>query len=256
MKRSAKGEILWINTASATLLGLSEHSAIGKNLYDLVDEDTASRLRRRDLALISGQDSQSYTEAECIRDHKGKTSWQNHGRVRFEQGGDADPTIYSIATDITAAIVARNEAQDVSTQMRMVQDVAQVGYWSIDLDTQPNSQLNTQPNSQLNSRPTSQAAVHWSKEVYRIHRVAPGDYTPVFETAIKFYHPDDIDEVRSHVARVAKDAGTFLFHKRLLCTGGEIVHITSHGQAVQNEQGKVIKIVGVLKETDGRSQDG
>jgi len=83
-------------------------------------------------------------------------------------------SIYHFSTDISDIVEARNAAQHNVQQLLLLQEMASVSYWSVELV------MNT---------------IHWSREVYRIHAIDQALPEPSLEDAIKLYHPDDIKDV-------------------------------------------------------------
>ena len=50
------------------------------------------------------------------------------------------------------------------------------------------------------------------------------------------------------VSQVAEKGGEFKFIKRLICGDGSTIKVASHGLAVKDETGEVVKITGFFRE--------
>ncbi len=90
-----------------------------------------------------------------------------------------------------------------------------------------------------------------SDKVHEIHKTAPGDFVPNRENGIAFYHPDDRQDVEDHVARVAKDGGEVHFVKRIICADKSEATVESHGMAIRDSSGDIVKISGFFRAVDG-----
>lgn len=157
----------------------------------------------------------------------GKEIWLSLTRYGFSHEDVTGPTIYSVADDVTELVEARLALQDNLNQM---QDFAGVGYWEADLKS------NT---------------IKWSEKVHEIHKTTPEDFKPKLENGIAFYHPDDRQDVEDQVARVAKDGGEFHFVKRIICADKSEATVESHGMAIRDSSGDIVKISGFFREVDG-----
>ena len=90
-------------------------------------------------------------------------------------------------------------------------------------------------------------SLHWSDEVFRIHRMSPNEYDPELDTAIGFYHPEDRTSVEELVGKAIERGCDFQFTKRLL-RNDEVVTVESHGVVVTDESGTAIRIDGFFRE--------
>ncbi|WP_370401336.1 PAS domain-containing protein [Sulfitobacter sp. JB4-11] len=138
-----------------------------------------------------------------------------------------DQTIYIIATDVSELVMARNAAEAATQQIEMLQDMAGVGYWSIDI---------------------IEGTVTWSNEVHRIHRTDPDTFQPTLELGLNFYHPDDVDEVSQIVDVAIQNGKAFGFKKRIIAVDKTEVHIEPHGLAINDPDGNTVRVVGVFRE--------
>ena len=96
--------------------------------------------------------------------------WINSENFLYEDPILDETSIYTIGTDVTDVIAARDDAEDTLAQLVLLQQIAKVGFWSLDLEDE---------------------SVFWSEEVYRIHGEDPKSYSPNFNEGLDYYHPDD-----------------------------------------------------------------
>lgn len=219
------GTILRISESTAALLGLDREAAVGRNIYDLLDARTAAQLRSDDEQLLRGPDTYMRASYDVHRDSE-PDIWLNVDKVMYSQEGQDAPTIYAVGTDISDVARSRDEAQSLVQQLTLLQDMARVGYWSVDLEKR---------------------TVHWSREVYRIHGVDPSEPQPPLEEAIEFYHPQDRKAVAKTVEEVVTRGGDFRFTKRIMQRTGGTVDVESHGIAIPDANGKVRRLIGVFR---------
>ena len=69
---------------------------------------------------------------------------------------------------------------DASAYLRLAEDMVGVGRWRYEITT---------------------GAVTWSDEIYRIHAIAPGAFSPKLEDVFSHYHEDDRAEIQRLVER-------------------------------------------------------
>ncbi|MEO0617188.1 MAG: PAS domain-containing protein [Pseudomonadota bacterium] len=109
--------------------------------------------------------------------------------------------------------------------LRLAERMANLGHWNIDL---------------VNNR------LFWSDQIYRIHGVTPETYTPELDSAINFYHPEDLDRVSQHVDRAINEQAPFEFDARLVRPNGEIRHVLSRGEVQTDAEGTVTAVFGIF----------
>ena len=110
--------------------------------------------------------------------------------------------------------------------LRMAEAMAGVGHWRFD-------------------RP--QNTLFWSDEVYRIHQRAL-DNPPSLEDALSAYLPDDREMVEKMVKAALQQGTPFTFTAQLLCPGGDIRHVISHGQVERDGSGAIVGLFGVFQD--------
>lgn len=226
MNRAKDGTILRISERSARVLGMSRSEAEGKNLYDILDGEEGKIVQAQDLEVLRSS-SKRANHLACIpsRETGGKI-WMNSERFVFEHPSLHESTVYSVAIDVTPVVDAQRQAEDTAEQLVLLQNLAETGYWSLDLDT---------------------ANLYWSDEVFRIHGEDPRAFVPNMTTAINFYHPDDRVKVSQHIENVTKNGGEFRFTHRLIRRDGRMMVVECIGLGKADEQGTIKRIIGVFK---------
>ena len=220
------GTLLRASESSAKLLGYSREEVLGRSIFDLYSPETGNHIKEVERQLLASKSGVIQTSYKVDREGADPV-WLSVDKIAYAHQGEREPTIYSVGVDISDVVKAKQEAEALFTQLMLLQDLANVGFWSVDLDSE---------------------TIHWSKEVYRIHGVPQSEPEPKLEDAIDFYHPDDRAEVTKYVEKVMSEGGEFRFEKRIVRTGGEEIKVESHGRAVTDDTGRVTKIIGVFRD--------
>ncbi|MBW4708101.1 PAS domain-containing protein [Roseobacter sp. YSTF-M11] len=226
LNRTLDGTILRISEKSANLLGTTRQDAEGKNFFKLANKATATAVRERDNLLMDSKSGRLRHVNAVISKDDGATAWMSTENFIFADPSQSSSSIYSVGTDITQVVAARNEAEEAVTQLHLLQELAKIGFWSLDLKTDE---------------------LHWSSEVYRIHGEDPSSPPPDLEAGLKYYHPEDRDLVRKHIGRVAQNGGDFKFEHRIVNRAGDTVEVESFGLARADQSGEITKIIGVFR---------
>jgi two-component system, cell cycle sensor histidine kinase and response regulator CckA len=97
--------------------------------------------------------------------------------------------------------------------------------------------------------------LQWSDEVYRIFRVAPGDFDVKYEAFLKYVHPDD----RAAVEKAVEDAlrgEAYSMEHRIILTKGAVRFVHEHGETTFSENGEPLRIVGTIQDiTEKKEQE-
>ncbi len=226
LNRTMDGTILRISEKSAHFLNTTRRKAEGKNFFHLASEEIAQATRARDAKLkkANGEHLQDVLPLKSMADEK--QIWLNSENFLFQNPTTDEPSVYTIGQDISDVVATRDKAEDVLAQLMLLQELARVGYWSVDVEDE---------------------TVFWSDEVYRIHAKDPDTYQPKLEDGLSFYHPDDREKARKAVSRVRKDGGEFHFKLRIVNADGKTVPVESFGLARQDDTGQVRRIIGVFR---------
>ncbi|MEM9576233.1 MAG: chemotaxis protein CheB [Pseudomonadota bacterium] len=229
MNRAQDGTILRISEKSANVLGKTRQQAEGANYYRLAPRSASELAQKHDEMLLESENGQM-REIISLRPKKGgEKIWLNAERFLFDDPASEDPSIYTIAQNVTELVETRDQAEDALAQLVLLQEMASVGYWSLDL---------------------VENSLYWSDEVYRIHGKDPETYEPDLSQGVDFYHPDDRKKVEQELTRVRTEGGKFHFKLRIINDAGKTVPVESFGLARVNPSGKVDRIIGVFRATD------
>ncbi|WP_281983176.1 chemotaxis protein CheB [Thalassorhabdomicrobium marinisediminis] len=224
--RAQDGTILRISEASANVLGLSRDDAVGENLFDLIPPEAVDSVRQNDAKVLAGED-QTTPETVLFRDSDPEDpSYLAIERHRYIDPVTQEPTVYTMAMDVTEIVTATGHTKATIERFRHLQELAGFGYWELD--------------------PVNKT-IFWSSKVFDIHGIPESAGPPDYDTAINFYHPDDLPMISEKVAKAMKPGGEFRFEARLIRADGEEVRVRSYAIAVTDRTGEVTKIVGAYE---------
>ena len=105
---------------------------------------------------------------------------------------------------------------------KSIEHKSKIGYWCIDVAS------NT---------------LNWSDQIYKIHGLTREQYTPTIESAIHFYHPDDVPLVLDSINNTLSKGEDFDFKCRILKADGTMAFVHAYARAV-TENNKVVSILG------------
>ena len=229
INRSAEGDILRISESSARTLGVTRNQARGKNFYDLAPPEVAEAIRKMDQKVLSEGRPIDRQTVEFTSPNDGSKVFLTMEIHGFMDPITREPTIYAIASDVSEVVHANDQTTAVIERFRQLQENAGFGYWELD--------------------PVNRE-VYWSTEVFELHGVDPRDGMPDFETAVAFYHPDDLEMVQQSVNAVTKPNEQFSFTARLVRADGDIILVESNAMAMMDTRGNVTKIIGTFSKAD------
>ena len=154
---------------------------------------------------------------------------------RLNAGQTAE--LQALAASVMQALVMRMKARETErlaivaaereTLLESAERLAHVGTWSLDARTQ---------------------AIHWSEEVYRIHGLDPALPPPPIETALGYFHPDDIGHLTAVVEQALARGEGYEYHGRLIRTDGAVRHVISHGSCRRGHDGELDVIFGTFQD--------
>jgi PAS domain S-box-containing protein len=119
---------------------------------------------------------------------------------------------------------------------KSIEHKSKIGYWCIDFAS------NT---------------LSWSEQVYKIHGLTRENYTPTVESAIQFYHPEDIPQVRENLNNTMLKGEEFNFKCRIIKTDGTIAYVHAYGvPVIDNDQVvSILGCIGDITETYEKAQE-
>ena len=97
--------------------------------------------------------------------------------------------------------------------------------------------------------------VSWSEEFYRIHGLQPNEDIPTPEPMMAFIQSDDREYVSNIIQNIIMTGNHASFTYRITRKDGATRTLYSGGEAIKNEKGEVIKLVGTGQDVTERMQE-
>ena len=127
---------------------------------------------------------------------------------------------------------AEEELDESHALLRIAGETAKLGGWSVNLE---------------------ENRVSWSDEVAAIHEM-PAGYSPLVEEGISFYTPEWREKITKCFGDCAQEAIPYNEEMEIITANGKRVWVQSIGEAVRDDQGKIIKVQGAFQDITGRKQ--
>ena len=231
MNRSRTGTILRISKKAADALALTRQNAEGRALLEVMDKNTAALTIEKDEYLCAHPDHVQHEMMKIEPKNGGKPIWMSNNTFAYYNSAIDEMSIFSMGSDVTEIVDGRNRMALELERRNLLEEKSGVGFWRVDLEAK---------------------SLEWSSVVYQIHGVTRKDYKPEIESAIDFYHPNDRATAREAFEKVTREGGEFEFALRLILRDGSEVPVTSYGVAVTDDNGEVVRVLGLFK---GQGED-
>ncbi|WP_031235945.1 ATP-binding protein [Asticcacaulis sp. AC402] len=141
-------------------------------------------------------------------------------------------SILSLRKDSLARKAAIRQLQDTQNKLELMEEVAGVGYWHVDIKKQE---------------------AFWSRGVYAIHGLDRETFTPDIATAINLFHPDDREEVKRCVSDAMQNGADLHFECRLIRGDGKARIVYARGGVERDADGQPDFIFGILEDITDQS---
>ncbi len=169
-------------------------------------------------------------EARLIRRDGEERVVKSSGKPKFDGLGNL-VGIFGVFQDVTDRLNTVLELRNQTKHLENAEKFGRLGHWRSDL-------IKNQ--------------LYWSKEVYRITGVSPDSFTPTPETAINFYHPDDIQRVKDILDDAREAIGGFSYEARIIRPDGQTVYIKADGECFADASGELVGIFGTFQDVSDR----
>jgi PAS domain S-box-containing protein len=158
-------------------------------------------------------------------------SLYERGNVTFDAAGAAISWL-GVVMDVTELLETRERLSQSAALLRIAGKAARLGGWAIEL-----------PGHNL----------IWSDETCLIHDLPPG-YHPTLEEGISMFPPESRVEVARLVEICIRDGTPYDFETTKLTAKGRLIWVRSIGEAVRNEEGKIIRLQGAFQDITDRKR--
>ncbi len=136
-------------------------------------------------------------------------------------------------SDITERKKTEKELKRSEQSLSKAQEIARLGNWDINLITND---------------------LTWSKEIYNIFNVKPGDFGFTYEAFLDLIHPDDKDLVIKKISQAIFDFKSFNIEHRIVLPNGEERYVQAQADVVLDEFKKPLRMVGTVQDITERKR--
>ena len=161
-------------------------------------------------------------------------------------------------------IEVRVEDQVFSVVIAPLKGKDSINLYGLDITARKKAEEEIQQNQEMLSRAEKIAhvgsfewnavdnRVNWSDELYRIYAVNPDEFGASFEAFLTQVHPDDQKRVKRTIEEAYLQGKPFSLEERIVRPNGEVRVLFSEGRVIKDEEGKVVKLVGVCQDITER----
>lgn len=128
---------------------------------------------------------------------------------------------------VNKTVEMEHAAKISSDTLNQAEKIAKIGHWNLDIKTNK---------------------LFWSEALFDIHGVTPDTFTPDLESAINFYHPEDMPIVTGIVEKALKEGKSWAFNLRIIRADGEVIPVRCISDIDFDKDGKASAIYGVLQD--------
>lgn len=220
-------DVLWVSDRFKEMIGLAPDASDSTidHLFDRLHPEDKDRVVRQFRLQKNSHDV--FTVIFRVEHGNGTYIWlEARGQAARDTTGRPVRLIGSIE-DVSERNKHIWALQESSAQLQQAAKLSGLGYWRIDMVN---------------------GTLFWSDEIYKIHGLDSATFKPTTESALNFYHPDDLHDVTALVERAIAANEPFEFEARLVRPNGEIRYVKSTGEAVAPTGQQAIAIFGVFRD--------
>ncbi|NJS11093.1 MAG: PAS domain-containing protein [Microcoleus sp. CSU_2_2] len=127
----------------------------------------------------------------------------------------------------------RIQIQKSEASLAAAQKIAHIGSWKFDVIT---------------------GKITWSEEVFRLFGVDLAAPEPTYLQLLEMYHPDDREFFHQTIDHATSKGTSYKIESRILRPCGQIRYMETRGEAIFNETGQVIQLLGTIMDITERKQ--
>jgi PAS domain S-box-containing protein len=226
------GRFIEVNQRTADITGYARAELVGMSTSDLIHPDDRGRNVRLMTQLLDGE-IDNFKMVTKIFQKKGSIVWLKRYVTLIRENG-ANPAHFScLMVDITQEKAAQERLQQSEALLRIAEDLAKVGGWSVDI-----------PSGKMN----------WSDQVCAIHEIAPGTQDSV-EEGIGYYAPEYQGIIRAAFNDCVKYGVPYDLELEIMTAKGRRTWVRTMGEAERDSDGRTIRVRGAFLDISERKRN-
>lgn len=214
-----------LNNAFVDVLGYEREELLGASYMQLVHKEDRARVEEAVALLIDGK---------TIRDLQVRVINRNHSEHWLELSAtlSSDDLIYVAARDTTEIRDTQEKLRESERLLKIAERAAHIGGWVVDVDT---------------------GETRWSHAMFDIFEMPVGA-VPALEESLKFYTPEGRETI-PHAMNMCMQTGIPFDEEMQIRTRlGRLRWVRAIGQAVKDEDGRIVQIQGGLQDITASHQ--
>jgi PAS domain S-box-containing protein len=227
---SPDGKLVDVNESFARMHGYSAGELTLMNIRELATQKTIDLIPERLRRVIAGE-TLTFDVEHYHRDGHVFPLEVSASMISF--GGES--YIQCFQRDITERVRAEKALLESERSLKRSQEVAHVGNWTWEAGSN---------------------RVTWSDEMYRIFGLVPGNLDGDLDDVIRrTIHPEDLNNVLAANRAVIKTRQPAELEYRVVRPDGTVRDVWAiHGDVVADEQGRIVRLSGILQDVTERKQ--
>ncbi|TKV69084.1 PAS domain S-box protein [Marinobacter panjinensis] len=214
-----------LNNAFVDVLGYEREELLGASYMQLIHKDDRTRVEEAVSALIAGQ---------TIRDLQVRVINRNRSEHWLELSAtlSSDDLIYVAARDTTEIRHTQEKLRESEAVLKIAEKAARIGGWVVDVGTD---------------------RIRWSHVMFDIFEIPIGE-VPALDEALRFYTPDSRETITNALNMCIQTGIPFDEEVQVRTRLGRLRWVRAIGQAVKNEDGRIVEIQGGLQDITASHQ--
>ncbi|PXX92502.1 hypothetical protein DIT71_04720 [Marinobacter vulgaris] len=208
-----------LNNAFVEVLGYQREELLGTSYMQLIHEDDQPKVEEAVAALITGQTIRGLLVRLINRNTA--QHW-----VEFSAILSSDDLIYVVGRDTTEMRHTQEKLRESETLLKIAEKAARIGGWVVDVDT---------------------GQTRWSRAIFDIFEMPVGE-VPALDEALGFYTPDSRETITDAMKVCMQTGIPFDEELQIRTRLGQIRWVRAIGQAVKDEDGRIVEIQGGLQD--------
>lgn len=223
-----EGRLQYMNDAGMELLRIKDIKRYLQRSYEDFWQGSDKEASRAAIAIALRGGEGRFTGYAATED--GTPKWWDVIVTPIFGGDQKVARLLVVSRDITSRKEAEDALEEREQLLRQAQAYAHIGYWSLEADFK---------------------TITWSEEIYRMFRLGPM-VVPSFEVLRSVVHPDDICMVLDSLKRSMRGGCEHDVEYRIFGPEQKIRWMSCKGEPVRDDEGRTIRLTGVLQEITER----
>ena len=227
----AEGKIKVFNSAAERITGYAQDEIDGRNWFEvLVPRDRYPEVWGEFGRLLDGGIPQEFENPILTKSGEERhIVWKNNELIR---NGEIVGTV-SFGIDITERKQAEKTLRGSEERYRLAQRLSDVGTWEWNVST---------------------GDVFWSDEVLTMFGLDLEAFGGKYNNVSGLVHPDDLDRWQEDVRACMEDGKEHNIEFRVVRPDGTVHWVAAYGDAERGQDGKAIRMMGVIMDITKRKQ--